>query len=126
MSTLIFLSLYYCIDFLIRVPLDQVWIIRVSVKADVIDDNSEAAKEATAAVDELKLCDAEEEKYLRNDPVAKWQFDYNRVICFGNDFPELPSSSQNDPISVAPGEGLLHEFYLIVVYNYVCHFRENS
>ena len=41
MSTLIFLSLYYCIDFLIRVPLDQVWIIRVSVKADVIDDNSE-------------------------------------------------------------------------------------
>ena len=70
---------------------------------DCIVEDSNGDKEG--AVDLLELCDAEEEKYLRNDPVAKWQFDYNRVICFGNDFPELSSAVQNDPISVAPGEG---------------------
>ena len=105
---------------------DQMDISRQSLNDCVIEDNTEAAKDARVAVDELKLCDAEEEKYLRNDPVAKWQFDYNRVICFGNDFPELPSAVQNDPISVAPGEGLLNVFYMMLIYKCICHFRKNS
>ena len=105
---------------------DKMDIPRQSLNDCVLDDNTEAAKEETVEVDALKLCDAEEEKYLRNDPVAKWQFDYNRVICFGNDFPELPSAVQNDPISVAPGEGLLNVFYMMLIYKCICHFRKNS
>ena len=77
---------------------------RQSLNDCVVEDSNDAAKEEE--VDDMKLCEAEEEKYLRNDAVAKWQFDYNRVICFGNDFPELSAPVQNDPISVAPGEGL--------------------
>ena len=77
---------------------------RQSLNDCVVEDSNDAAKEEE--VDDMKLCEAEEEKYLRNDAVAKWQFDYNRVICFSNDFPELSAPVQNDPISVAPGEGL--------------------
>ena len=83
---------------------DNMEISRQSLNDCVVEDSNEAAKEE--AVDEVELCEAEEERYLRNDAVAKWQFDYNRVICFGNDFPELSAPAQNEPISVAPGEGL--------------------
>ena len=83
---------------------DDMDISRQSLNECIVEDLKDAAKEEE--VDDVELCDAEEEKYLRNDAVAKWQFDYNRVICFGNDFPELSATVQNDPISVAPGEGL--------------------
>ena len=83
---------------------DTMDISRQSLNDCVVEDSNEAAKEEE--VDEVELCEAEEERYLRNDAVAKWQFDYNRVICFGNDFPELSAPAQNEPISLAPGEGL--------------------
>ena len=83
---------------------DKMNISRQSLNDCVVEDSDETAKEKE--VDEVELCEAEEERYLRNDAVAKWQFDYNRVICFGNDFPELSAHVQDKPISVAPGEGL--------------------
>ena len=83
---------------------DKKNISRQSLNDCVVEDSDETAKERE--VDEVELCEAEEERYLRNDAVAKWQFDYNRVICFGNDFPELSAHVQDKPISVAPGEGL--------------------
>ena len=43
--------------------------------------------------------------YRQNDPVAKFQFDYNRVTCFGNDVPEISAVDVNEIVSVAPGEG---------------------
>ena len=44
---------------------------------------------------------------MTKDPVAKFQFDYNRNTCFGNDVPELAidESAVNQKISIAPGEG---------------------
>ena len=38
--------------------------------------------------------------------VAKEQFEYNRNIAFSNDFPELQVKIQNEPIDLAPGEGM--------------------
>ena len=84
---------------------DNMDISKQSLNDCVVEDLDEAVKEAE--VDEVELCEAEEEKYLKNDAVAKWQFDYNKVICFGNDFPELSAAVHDEPISVAPGEGLL-------------------
>ena len=76
---------------------------RQSLNECIVEDSNDTAKEEK--VDDVELCEKEEEQYLQNDAVAKWQFDYNKVICFGNDFPELSAPVQN-PISVAPGEGL--------------------
>ena len=86
-------------------------ILMQSLNDCVVEDVNEADKEAE--VDEVELCEAEEEKYLKNDAVARWQFDYNKVICFGNDFPELSAAQHNnDPISLAPGEGLLNILHM--------------
>ena len=73
----------------------------------IITDTISITSSVLSSIECFELCEAEEEKYLKNDAVAKWQFDYNKVICFGNDFPELSAAAHNDPISVAPGEGLL-------------------
>ena len=67
-------------------------------------------EEECEAVDDIE---AEEElEYLKHDPVAKYQFDYNKSTYFGNNFPELcvdelniDSSNRNKPIKIAPGEG---------------------
>ena len=45
------------------------------------------------------------------DAVAKQQFEYNKNICLANDFPELQVKIQNDPISLAPGEGTFRSYY---------------
>ena len=48
----------------------------------------------------------EMEEYLTKDPVAKFQFEYNRNTCFGNDVPEISVPEQiNEPLCIAPGEG---------------------
>ena len=57
-------------------------------------------------VDELEQLELKEEEYLKVDAVAKQQFEYNKNICLANDFPELQVKIQDDPISLAPGEGI--------------------
>ena len=48
----------------------------------------------------------EEEEYRKKDCVKKWQFDYNKSICFTNDYPEIGYKEEHDnEDSVAPGEG---------------------
>ena len=47
-----------------------------------------------------------EEQYLKVDAVARQQFEYNRNIALADDFPELQVKIQNEPISLAPGEGI--------------------
>ena len=56
--------------------------------------------------DEIEKLELKEEQYLKVDAVAKQQFEYNRNIALANDFPELNVKIQNDPISLAPGEGI--------------------
>ena len=58
-------------------------------------------------MDEIEKLDIEEEQYLKVDAVAKQQFEYNRNIALANDFPELQVKIQDDPISLAPGEGII-------------------
>ena len=53
--------------------------------------------------DELTALEKEEEYYLKNDSVAKFQFNYNSVTTFSNDYPEMDVGGV--PLSVAPGEG---------------------
>ena len=45
-----------------------------------------------------------EEEYENNDPVKKYQFQYNRSLCMTDKYPEI-SVNENESISVAPGEG---------------------
>ena len=39
--------------------------------------------------DELDEGEQEEQDYHQNDSVKKWQFEYNRSICFSHDYPEI-------------------------------------
>ena len=52
--------------------------------------------------DEVENHEREMEEYLSRDPVAKFQFDYNRNTCFVNEYPE---HDPNVSVSIAPGEG---------------------
>ena len=63
-------------------------------------------KNKSTSDDELEEFEEKEEHYLKVDAVAKEQFEYNRNIAFSNDFPELQIMIQNDPIDLAPGEGM--------------------
>ena len=58
--------------------------------------------------DEIEKLELKEEHYLKVDPVAKQQFEYNQNIALTNDFPELQVKIQSDPISLAPGEGIIY------------------
>ena len=65
--------------------------------------------------DELEQYELKEEHYLKVDAVAKQQFQYNRNVAYSNDFPELQVKVQNDPISLAPGEGMVYFQYNVKV-----------
>ena len=49
----------------------------------------------------------EESYYRKNDPVAKFQFDYDRSTCLTEKYPEvsLSEESSNQELCFAPGEG---------------------
>ena len=53
----------------------------------------------------------EEEQYILNDPIRKFQFDHNVATCMTNKFPEMLVDINgddivgNDDLSFAPGEG---------------------
>ena len=55
------------------------------------DENDEKSKEEKKEENNDELNSAEDalENYLTKDPVAKFQFEYNRNTCFGNDVPEI-------------------------------------
>ena len=44
----------------------------------------------------------EEEEYVKNDPIRKYQYDYNKTTCLTNKFPEVDNESA---LSFAPAEG---------------------
>ena len=48
-------------------------------------------------------------EYIKRDPVARQQFDYDKNICFVNDLPEI---HVNTSLSVAPGEGYVPQYIL--------------
>ena len=68
--------------------------------------NSSKEQDEGKTEDEIENLELKEEQYLKVDAVAKQQFEYNRNIALANDFPELGVKIQNDPISLAPGEGI--------------------
>ena len=55
----------------------------------------------------------EDEEYIKNDTIRKFQFDYDTSVCLVDKFPEaaLPelASSDGNHISFAPGEGKIPE-----------------
>ena len=67
---------------------------------NVHEVQDEIVEEEDADNTELK----ENIDYENNDPVKKYQFQYNRSLCMTNKYPET-SVSCNETISVAPGEG---------------------
>ena len=69
-------------------------------------EKTKSTQEEEETVDELEQLELREEQYLKVDAVAKQQFEYNRNLALANDFPELGIKIQNDPISLAPGEGI--------------------
>ena len=65
------------------------------------------------SLDENNL-DAKELEYRQNDPVRKFQIDYDRTVCLTEKFPEafyieIDKSTISAEFSVAPGEGKLPE-----------------
>ena len=67
------------------------------LEADINEENRENDIE-----DELEK---EIQDFQSNDAIGKYQFDYNRVTCFGNDVPEISAADINEIVSIAPGEG---------------------
>ena len=67
------------------------------LEADINEENRENDIE-----DELEK---EIQDFQSNDVIGKYQFDYNRVTCFGNDVPEISAADINEIVSIAPGEG---------------------
>ena len=51
----------------------------------------------------MKEAQEDEEEYLRVDASSKFQFNYNKVTAFSNNYPEIHASDQ--PLVIAPGEG---------------------
>ena len=51
----------------------------------------------------MKEAQEDEEEYLKNDASGKFQFNYNRVTAFSNNYPEIQFS--DEPLILAPGEG---------------------
>ena len=51
----------------------------------------------------MKEAQEDEEEYLRVDASGKYQFNYNRVTAFSNNYPEIHVGDQ--PLIIAPGEG---------------------
>ena len=79
------------------------------------DDENEMAVDETSMSNEPEnpkvddpddLTEKETEEFLTQDPVAKFQFDYDRNTCFANNVPEIDiSESSEQCFSIAPGEG---------------------
>ena len=78
-------------------------------------EKSKNLQEDKESEDELEQFELKEEQYLKVDAVAKQQFQYNRNVAYSNDFPELQVKIQNDPISLAPGEGMFYFQYNVKV-----------
>ena len=51
----------------------------------------------------MKEAQEDEEEYLRVDASAKFQFNYNKVTAFANNYPEINVGDQ--PLIISPGEG---------------------
>ena len=51
----------------------------------------------------MKEVQEDEEEYLRVDASAKFQFNYNKVTAFANNYPEINVGDQ--PLIISPGEG---------------------
>ena len=83
--------------------IEKIEIIEDNVQNIEILKNKEGEEETE---DELEQIELKEEQYIKVDAVAQQQFEYNRNIAMANDFPELHVKIQNDPISLAPGEGI--------------------
>ena len=47
----------------------------------------------------------EEEHYLKNDPIRKYQISYNKSLCLSKKYPEICQSDDTLDIEIAPGEG---------------------
>ena len=88
-----------------KMKVDTIEEIEIEGKVDNIENTKRTQKEEET-VDELEHLELREEQYLKEDAVAKQQFEYNRNLALANDFPELGIKVQNDPISLAPGEGI--------------------
>ena len=69
------------------------------------DDKLEKPIKAKKYNLKTRMMEAEEdeEEYLKVDPSGKYQFNYNRVTAFSNNYPEIHVSDQ--PLVIAPGEG---------------------
>ena len=78
-------------------------------KLKTIDNCKEEVQDKGAADDDSVM--SEEEQYILNDPIRKFQFDHNIETCLTNKYPEMlldingDDIAGNDDLSFAPGEG---------------------
>ena len=93
-----------------EINVDTIKATEIEGKIEVIE-KIKSTHEEEVTVDELEQLELREEQYLKVDAVAKQQFEYNRNLALTNDFPELGVRIQNDPISLAPGEGIGRFYY---------------
>ena len=90
--------------------------IEIEGEVEHIEKSTQEEKDTENELEQLEL---REEQYLKEDAVAKQQFEYNRNIALADDFPELQVKIQNEPISLAPGEGI-GGFY---INDYISYFH---
>ena len=54
----------------------------------------------------MKEAQEDEDEFLKMDASGKFQFNYNKVTAFSNNYPEIHISDQ--PLIIAPGEGIIY------------------
>ena len=76
----------------------------------VVDERSlggrESMEESETSGKKEKDQEEEEEEYIKNDSIAKSQFNYNKSTCFSHNHPEISvEENTSEPVQVAPGQG---------------------
>ena len=75
---------------------------------DQLDENMEdemISDEMKARIDIEKQELDDEINYITNDPVRKYQFNYNESVCMAAKYPETEIADKTKLITVAPREG---------------------
>ena len=80
--------------------------IDIDAKDNEMEDNEVEDNEVEDNEEEDNEIEKKEAEYQKNDPVKKWQFDYNKSTCFSDNYPEIHYNDESKGrLSVAPGEG---------------------
>ena len=75
---------------------------------DIDNDNSNHSNYASSQNSDTEDIDSDlksELDFIANDPVRRFQFNYNETLCMAHKYPEIEVQDKTKIIEIAPGEG---------------------